>query len=337
MNKQRILQLCIAAIFFLLLSACGRLSRLFPTPNPKAIGWHEYTIEVNGQERWYQVYVPKVLPENPAVVFVLHGTLQSMRKIFAPESGGMLGWVDIAERDGILLVAPNGTNPSTGDAKGDDQDWNDLRTDLNTSHSTAEDVEFIRSLYDWTVSTFNVNPKKMYLTGISTGGMMMFRIILELPGRFTSAASFNANLPNPTPRPTNYLIKTPLMLANGDKDPFMKWEGGSDYDIGYMKSALNTVDWWIVTNNASDLHPIISLLPNVQPNDGCRIIRTFYPANPGGAPVMFYKIEGGGHTIPTNKYPLADAQFQETIFGPVCKDAEGPELAWQFLTNPNSP
>jgi len=327
----------LAACLFVFVSACNRSSRLFPTPNLNSVGWHEYSIKVNDKTRWFQVYIPKILPLNTGAVFVLHGSLQSMREIFAPNSGGTLGWVDVAEREGIILVAPNGTNPDTGNAKGDDQDWNDLRTDLDTKHSNAEDVEFIRELHDWIINNYSIDSKKVFITGISTGGIMMFRVIFELPGRFAAAASFNANLPNPTSIPGNYIIKTPIMLVNGVKDPFMKWDGGSDYDIGNMKSTLGTVDWWITTNNATTLHPIISILPDIYPKDGCQISRTFYPANGGGAPVMFYQIDGGGHTFPTSKYTLADEQFQETIFGPVCHDAEGAELAWQFLMNPNSP
>ena len=35
-------------------------------------------------------------------------------------------WADVAETERFLLVVPNGTNPATGDTRGDRQSWNDL-------------------------------------------------------------------------------------------------------------------------------------------------------------------------------------------------------------------
>ncbi len=325
------------ALFSLFFAACSRSSRLYPAQEMLSTGWHEFDLQVGDQTRWFRVYVPRVLPTNSSVVFILHGPGQSMRKLFASNAGGSLGWIDKAEKEGLLLVAPNGVNPDTNDAKGDNQDWDDLRTDAVTKHSTAEDVTFIRSLFDWVQSKYPVNSKKFYLAGISTGGIMVYRIILELPGRFAAAASFIANLPDPTASPVNYIIKTPILIANGVKDPLMKWDGGRDIDIGMMMSTQATLDWWISSNQASSARPISSVLPDLAPDDDCLITRTFYPARPGGAPVLFYKIDGGGHTIPTRKYPLSDSHFMETIFGPVCQDAEGADLAWDFLSNPTQP
>ena len=109
-------------------------------------GWQESSLEVGGSTRWYLIYTPEPLPVKPPMVILLHGGTGSMRSIFHPNAGGTKEWLVLAEKEGFILLVPNGTNPETGDTFGDDQNWNDHRSDSAAGQTTADDVGFILAL-----------------------------------------------------------------------------------------------------------------------------------------------------------------------------------------------
>jgi polyhydroxybutyrate depolymerase len=289
-------------------------------------GWHERSIRIGEQERWFRVYVPKTLARQASVVLVLHGGTQSMRKVFHARSGGTRAWLELADREGLLLLAPNGANADNGDTKGDRQNWNDLRPGLVKSE--ADDVGFIRHLLDWTEANYDVDSRRFYVTGASNGGVMTFRLLIEMPARFAAGVAFVANLPENSPLLQPPERPTPLMIANGTRDPLMKWEGGEiPGKRGKVLSTEKSVAWWVQSNKADAFRSTTETLPDSDPADGCRIHRTLYPPKPGGATVQFYRIEGGGHTLPSARYAVREGWILRRLIGPQCKDAEGVELA----------
>jgi polyhydroxybutyrate depolymerase len=177
--------------------------------------WSEATLPQGSLTRYFRYYVPKNLPKNAPVVILLHGGTQSMRKVVASNSGGSQAWPDLAEREKFLLIVPNGVDPTTGDPAGDRQNWHDCRTD---QASIADDVGFVRQLIDWAGQTYLVNDRRIYATGSSNGGMMAYRLGMEMPDRTAAIAAFVANLPADSEcQPMNQPI--PTMMANGTDDP----------------------------------------------------------------------------------------------------------------------
>ncbi|MGB7563411.1 MAG: PHB depolymerase family esterase [Prochlorococcaceae cyanobacterium] len=300
---------------------------------PAQGAWTDSSILIGGLRRWYRIYRPAHLPKGAATVVLLHGGTQSMRKIFNSRAGGTRAWLEIADRHGVLLLVPNGVNPATGDTAGDRQHWNDLRPSGSDRHADADDVRFITALVDQVGKTQGTDPRRVYLTGASNGGMMTYRLLIEAPGRFAAAATFIAALPldsallSPPKRPT------PLLIANGTEDPLVRWEGGRTAGRpGLLRGAEATLDWWIRANRADRKHPVQRSLSDTDPRDGCRLLVTTYRALPGGAPVQFVTMAGGGHAMPSREHRLPDTRLVRRLIGPVCRDAEGADMAWDFLS-----
>lgn len=295
-------------------------------------GWQESSLDVGGSTRWYRIYTPDPISDNLPLVILLHGGTGSMRSIFRPNAGGTKEWLSLAEQEGFILLVPNGTNPETGDAFGDDQNWNDYRPDSAAGQTNADDVGFILALLDRITAQYPVDPEQIYLTGASNGGLMTYRLLIEAPDHFTAGAAFIANLPEPAQNLPVMGKPTPLMISNGTKDPLMPWIGGLvGKDRGMVISAEETVSWWVSANRANTDQKTSELLPNLDPEDDCRIQKDFYPAGANGAPVVFYTVQGGGHAMPSAKHPLLDNFLIRRVIGPVCRDAEGVILAWEFF------
>ena len=297
-----------------------------------ALGLEERSLRVGQTDRWFLVQAAPDRTRPAAVLIVLHGGGLSMRRQLAPNAGATRGWPDLARRENVLLIMPNAVNSDTSDAKGDNQNWNDLRRDV-ARESSADDVGFILGLIDWAHQTYHTDRSRVYVTGASNGGMMTFRLLIEAPETFAAGAAFIAALPRETTGIKQPSKPTPLLIANGTLDPLVIWSGGKIAgNRGETRSVADTVRWWVEANKAAASPQSIVLLPDTDPNDQCTIERREYPAQSGGAVVLTYTMIGGGHNIPSAKYPLEDRPLIRRFIGPVCKDVEGIELAWDFLS-----
>lgn len=318
------------AFLCLMVSACGGSSGIEPLPQDSdEPGWHEGQLTHDGLERAFRFYIPEDLSERAPVVVLLHGGTQSMDALFRPNAGGSQAWTDVADREGFVLLVPNGTNIDTGAPEGDNQRWNDCReaTDAAVTGSTADDVGFLTTLIDWAEDRFNAPPNRLYVTGVSNGGQMAFRLAIERPGRIAAIAVFIAQLPvdSVCPAPTAPL---PVFMANGTEDPITPFEGGEANGRGAVLSAESTRDVWGQANGTDTTRRTIEELPDRDPDDGSRIVCEDDPAP--DADVRFCRVEGGGHAMPSIAYPLP--RWIQRIVGAQNRDAEGAELAWSFLS-----
>lgn len=124
------------------------------------------------------------------------------------------------------------------------------------------------------------------------------------------------------------------MIATGTLDPLVLWGGGRIAgNRGESRSVADTVAWWVGANNASAQVRGTVQLPERDPNDGCTIEPREHAAGAGGAPVVAYTMNGGGHNLPSAQYATPDTWPVRRCIGPVCRDLEGPGLAWEFLSS----
>jgi polyhydroxybutyrate depolymerase len=307
----------------------------FPAPTPaeiSAMGLTELSLNVDGVERWFLVQPPRDASKPAPILVVLHGGTQGMRKLFADSSGATRGWPALARRENALLLVPNAVNSKTGDTKSDDQNWNDLRENVSRD-SSVDDVGFILALLDWAATHYSTDQSRIYVTGASNGGMMTFRLLVEASERFTAAAAFIAALPVESSLIKTPARPTPLLIANGTADPLVKFEGGKiPGGRGFMRSVNDTIAWWLSANSAETEPAKVQRLKDRDPNDECIIEKASYSAKANGAPVITYTMIGGGHNIPSAKYDLPNNWATRRFIGPVCRDVEGIELIWSFLS-----
>ena len=327
------LALFIAVISLILISGCQqgfKAQRSDQLPE----GWQEASLEHAGLTRWYRLYTPEQSLENKPLILYLHGGTLSMRSLFSPLADSTNSLLSLAEEESVFLLVPNGVNSDSGDTFGDDQNWNDLRSDQAAGQSRIDDVGFLVTLLDLVIQENKIDPERVYVTGASNGGMMTFRLLIEAPEHFSAGAAFIANLPDlplPLTPPSD---PTPLMILNGSEDPLVLWDGGEvGKDRGRVLSTAETLSWWIDANQADPERVESSFLPDLDPDDNCQIQVDYYPAKPGGAAVLLYSAWGGGHTLPTLMETGWFTRLAERLLGPVCHDAEGMLLAWEFFNN----
>ncbi len=291
----------------------------------------EQEIEIDGKTRYFIAIRPRSYnPGNPAVV-LLHGGSQSMRKVLYPNTTTRR-WLELAKREGFLLLVPNGFNPHRNDAYGDRQTWNDLRPGKDRRRSQEDDVAFVMATLDWASKEHGIDRSRVYVTGASNGGMMAFRLLVEQSQHFAAAAAFIASLPqDKIPEPSE---GTPIMMMNGTDDLFVPWQGGIVAGGAEpVRSIEATINYWIRVNSADPTKGTTRTIPPIDPIYGCPITETSYSVNNDELPVvLLYRVEGGGHNIPAVKPPKYSPRIQRQI-GKQCQGINGIDLAWEFMKN----
>lgn len=318
---------CMCLVF-----SCSKKTDPAPTQN-FITGWNEnLTITIGSQVRYFRVYQPAGIAANAPVVMLLHGGGQSMTEIFDTTAGGTRVWTNVADEEKFLLVAPNGFDGTTNNANGSNQNWNDCRalTSSNQGFSDRDDVAFISELIEWVKKSFSVDNTRVYATGVSNGGLMSYRLATELNTKIAAISSFIALQPDPSECSTP-AASMPVMICVGTLDPLMPFVGGnvSGSNRGSVKSATETLNFWLTANGVASTDFILTNLPDVNTTDNSTIVKRSYGSSNPAKEIEFYTVVGGGHCMPSILNPLSAAS--QTTIGPQNKDMEGARVAWDFL------
>ena len=265
-------------------------------------------IEVNGQSREYRLFVPGgVMDKHPPAFLILHGGYSN-----ASRMERYSGFTTFAASKGLVAVYPDGI----------DGHWNDGR--INGQQSTADDLSFLRKLIQSLVAE-GIDAKRVYVAGISNGGMMALHMACTMPDAIAGIAVVAASQPVdatcPSPRPL------PVILFHGTADRIVPIGGGSvggRGTHGAVKSHAETVSFWQKENDCGPT-PTHSIVGQGSA-DGIHVSVEQFPCPPGKG-LENVIIEGGGHT-----WPGAHQNFLLTNrLGPVTDAIDANQMMWTFL------
>lgn len=265
--------------------------------------------------RTYLVHVPKSYdPKQPLpLVIVFHGGQTT-----AASMVDFCGMNDVAEREGFIVLYPNGTGQRDHMLM-----WNAGRCCGYAKDYQVDDVGFIRTLLDRLPRRLPFDKSRVYATGVSNGGMMTMRIAVELADRIAAAASVSGpvEIDHDTARPSR---PVPLMYLHGTEDDFVPINGGvgvKSLSRTDFHSVREGVDYWLTQNGCQPLPTSIREIPDTA-GDGTRITIEEYSG--GAADVLLYIIHGGGHTWPGRKPRFG-------TLGPWTANLNASDEIWRFF------
>jgi polyhydroxybutyrate depolymerase len=252
-----------------------------------------------GASRTYVVYAPKVKLSKPALVLVLHGLYGDGASI---ELRTKRTFDTLADRDGFVVAYPDG-----------------LAGQWNTGHpgeTNSDDVGFLSALIDTLAAEFDVDPKRVYVTGLSKGAAMTYRLACERPNQITAIAPVAGGLSEGLMRSCAEASRRPipLLVMHGTADPIVPFDSGE---------LEGNVQYWIRRNGCT-LTPVVTRLPDIDPADGARTRVDSYGNCKDGADVALYAIEGGGHHWPGGDQPLRGR-------GNFSRDFDAGVVIWDFF------
>jgi polyhydroxybutyrate depolymerase len=266
-------------------------AQLRPVPrraNQVLAGTH--TFRHNGIARSYVVRAPDGLNRNSApvpVVLVLHGGGGN-----AANAEQMTGFTRLVERERILVVYPEGTSQRPRIPL---LTWNASHCCGYAMKSGVDDVGFISALLDTLSATYPVDPARIYVTGMSNGGMMSHRLGRELSHRVAAIAPVVGAIFGDEPAPAHPVS---AIMINGLLDKSVPSTGGlgggrgaSQWDGTPTRPALEQGSYWARANGCT-------AAPVTQESGTDRVTRYECPTN---RRVEVHLLSDNGHAWPGGK------------------------------------
>lgn len=223
-------------------------------------------------------------------VIVLHGAL-----ISAEYTEQWYGFAEAAKQHGFAAVFPRGRSLL----------WNDGRQ--AAWGSGADDVGFLKRLARELVTRGTADPERLYLAGVSNGGMLALRMLCEAPEAFAGIATVIASMPEAVGARCRSRLPMSVLMFNGTADPVIPYRGGA---VGF--SGLQDRVWsvertavFLAGRNRCTAGSKAVISGRVA-RGSIRVVKLDWTRCASERGVTLYRIEGGGHQVfgSTNFLPL---------------------------------
>lgn len=265
---------CLAALLFSVVSAAASAG--------------EQRLVHGGAARSYDLYVPSSYDSETAtpLVLVLHGRSSSGTRM-----AKITGFNERAEAFGFIVAYPEGL----------DKAWNYVH-EIPGYRPGPNDSEFLLQVVSILTNQYNVDARRIYVTGISNGGFMAQRLACYAPEKFAGFASVAAGGYAAMPRRCKEYRPVNMLYIHGTADVHVPWQGqrvtGPDGQPQQVTlSVTDSLKFWSRRNGCG---PEVSEKELVQKGDSPETSVRFLTASQcvGNAEVSLYAVLGGGHNWP---------------------------------------
>ena len=228
------------------------------------------------QEREYLLYVPGSYDRTTPtpLVMSMHGAGS-----YPAQQMNMSQWNRLADEEGFIVVYPSGAGfPRVFEAQ-------------NPGADLTAEVEFFSGLIDTLTAAYDIDPSRIYANGLSNGGGMSFALSCTLSDRIAAVGVVGPALFLPWSWCTDQRA-VPMMAFHGTADRLTPYHGGWSWvDTRKTFPDIPTwVDGWAQRNRCAPMPVDTDVAPDVS--------RRSYANCADQADVVFYTVEGGGHTWP---------------------------------------
>jgi polyhydroxybutyrate depolymerase len=287
------------------------LACLIPAKNRVRVGISSRALVSGGLRRCYLVYVPAAYnAARPSpVVLALHG--------FAGNAEGLRSiavWEPIAEREGFVVVYPDGSSFP-------------LRWNIGPAANIPEvdDVQFIRDTIANLSTIVSIDKARIYVSGFSNGGQMAHRIACRMADEI-AAIGIVDGIDGGMLEECMPSRAVPVMGFFGTANPL----AGVSYPIWFQHLVnvrleegpplpANVIDLWVQQwAKRNGCHMTALPLPPTTNATGIR-----YGGCQNDADVVLYRIEGQGHAWPGG--PALPT------LGDSVSDINASEVMWAFF------
>lgn len=179
------------------------------------------SLDINGMDRTFLTHLPvDYNPNNKLpLVVAMHGGTGNAYNL-ENQSGLSLK----SDESNFIVVYPEGVVSNLLGIR----TWNAGWCCGFASINNIDDVQFISDLIDHFVENYNVDPLRIYLTGMSNGGYMSYRLACELRNKIAAIAPVSAAMSMVDCSPQNPM---PIIHFHSYLDENVRYEGGMGIGI----------------------------------------------------------------------------------------------------------
>jgi len=288
----------------------------------------------NGIIRSFRIHIPIGYDGDDPVplVFMLHGSGQDNNARSIKKYCDM---DEKADEEGFIVVYPNGMFLTYGPYLDNPiVPFMELFMFITNGRmlncwdtNGIDDVGFIDDLIDHLQAKLNINSSRIFVTGVSGGGCMSYRLGSELSDRIAAIApivGINGGIwftqepddsiePYICSKPEN---PVPVIAFNGMKDKNVPYEGGwlNSFSIGplelwvYFLSVNESINLWVDYNNCNKTPQI------EESKDGLIIKRTYSDGYDSSEVVSVTYVEGGHNLFISPKFEWTSTDLMWEFF-----------------------
>jgi polyhydroxybutyrate depolymerase len=284
---------------------------LLGAPRPAEAAYGRVTLNVDGVKRTATlVEFERLKKRKRPVIIVLHGG-----------SGGSgaglrarrnLGLDAFARNIGAVIVYPDAVDGFWGRSK--------------PGQPPPNDEAFIRALAAKLVDQGVASRRRIFVAGISGGGMLAMKLGCDSADLFSGVGAFVSNMPSDWAASCKPSQPVAFMLMNGTADPMTPFNGGvANLPEGPREVLSAEATVAIFSKAAQCSGQKNQTIADHDKNDGSRVVIEHGVGCK--APIEFVKVEGGGHTIPGRRLSAS----RGVPVGAQNNDLDGARLMWDFL------
>ncbi|MCC6131685.1 MAG: hypothetical protein IT186_17345 [Acidobacteria bacterium] len=263
-----------------------------PTPSPAlpaTAGLTRQWVDYRGWARGFLLSVPPTYDGKADVPLLMgfHGGGHDYEDLL-----NGTGLRQAADAAGFISIYPNGTLGDAGSAS-----FHGMNCCATALDQQVPDTAYIRFLVNHISTQFRIDPKRVYLTGMSNGGFLSHRAGAELSDIIAAIAPVAAShggsptaSGEPILIPPAPAVPVGVMAFKGLEDTAVLYNGGSNgsrWDL----SAAETMAFWTSANGCGGTALRTVLY-------GGEVYRDVYPGCRNGADVILYSVVHGGHEWP---------------------------------------
>ena len=329
--------------------------------------WAQETKEkvtVDGVDRSFMLRLPKGYDSQRhyPVVVLLHGM-----HLDADDMERLTRFDELADQDGVIAVYPlalhgrwnvgvqpeerspmamgpgrhrrygggypggggGGRYPGGGGGSPGDGDPSGRQPESTRRASPADDVGFFTQMLDELGTKFSIDSSRIYVTGLSEGGLMSMRLGCALSDRIAAVATVGAAMPK-----TMICVPSrpvPMMMIEGTSDPVVPYNGGTEHNLNLrVMSAEDSAKAWARIDRCAE-KPEKSKLP-AKGKGGMETKVDTYGGCQKSASVVLYSVKGGGNT-----WPGGEQYEPEQSVGKTSEDLSANTTIWSFLVTQRLP
>lgn len=254
------------------------------TSQPAQGGYQQFSMQVGGQQRSYVLIRPPASGPLPTVVF-LHGRGGNAERM------RWTGFDQVSQREGFVTVLPNGLGGQ----------WNVFPPGARGTFpwmarggsAISVDTGFIKQLVADLIARQIADPNRIYIGGVSNGGIMALRMVCDAPGLFAAVGVVSASMPDYGGQDCHPPKPLPLVMINGTADDIVPYAGGAT-PAGLKVWGTNCTLAFFQKLNGCGGAAQRSLLQ--QPTwRAMPLIVVDRWSDCSGAPLVLYSVVGGGH------------------------------------------
>ena len=284
-------------------------------------GSYVFDLTFDGMARDYRLHVPPAAAAGKKLPLVLnlHGSTQS-----AILQEGYSQMDAAADQDGYLVAYPDGTK-DTVTSPPDQYSWDaGVCCGLPvTDH--VDDVGFLLDVISNIASRTPVNLRRVYVTGMSSGGMMSYAMAAEASRHIAAIASISGQVELPAIHPAR---PVPTMEFHSINDPIAKWGG-----VDGKYSVMSGIDKWVKADGCAP-HPhdgrtIVGAAGTVSAGESAT--RVSYTGCRDGTEVVLWRLTGSGHVWPGSPLKGTATTHILTGVGRGTTLVNADQLMWQFF------